>query len=98
MHVIRSRLFIFLTDYARASSEATEGDLRQAETRQQETPEKSYAKTVWMQRRYIDVTHGCRGEDNLSAAMSTDSQLPWKREDDDCKARQGLRALSLEPV
>jgi len=39
---------IFLTDYAHITNLATEGDVRHAEARHQETRGKSYAKTVGM--------------------------------------------------
>ncbi|POT55822.1 hypothetical protein C3432_20165 [Citrobacter amalonaticus] len=53
-HLTRACIFyysdasIFLTDYARTTNLATEGDLRHAEARHQETHGESYAKTVRM--------------------------------------------------
>ncbi|OVT64360.1 hypothetical protein BME90_26490 [Klebsiella quasipneumoniae subsp. similipneumoniae] len=43
-----SSIAIFLSDYAHITILATEGDLRHAEARHQETCGESYAKTVWM--------------------------------------------------
>ncbi|AWS98518.1 hypothetical protein CUC50_18835 [Citrobacter werkmanii] len=43
-----SNVSIFLTDYAYITILATEGDLRHAEARHQETHGESYAKTVGM--------------------------------------------------
>ena len=46
--LIHSGVTVFFTDYAHIRKLATEGDLRHAEARHQETRDKSYAKTITM--------------------------------------------------
>ncbi|PNY63489.1 hypothetical protein C2M14_06315 [Enterobacter cloacae] len=43
-----SNVAFFMTDYVYVTFLATEGDLRHAEARHQETRGESYAKTLWM--------------------------------------------------
>jgi hypothetical protein len=66
----------FFTDYAYITKRATEGDLRHAEARHQETGAKSYAKTVYMLQRNIDVTNVRKGYHTLETADVADGPLP----------------------